>query len=86
MTAAIINLFIVTFAGRWGPTVPARHALDRFRHGDTDRGPGRHMLWRGQPVFPEEEFNRPFLGRQFDGPYRYDGSAHGIKRRNFTVS
>ncbi|KAM7529638.1 hypothetical protein LguiB_033048 [Lonicera macranthoides] len=69
---------------RWGPTVPARHALDRFRHGDTDRGSGRHMPWRGQPVFPEEEFNRPFLGRQFDDPYRYDGSVHGIKRRNFT--
>ncbi|KAK3011621.1 hypothetical protein RJ639_011689 [Escallonia herrerae] len=79
---------------RWGPLrgahqasgggrMPARSNLDRPRHG-ADRGHGRYMPHRGQPFYPEEEFNGPFLGRHFDDPYFYDDTTHGTKRPLFT--
>ncbi|KAA8547466.1 hypothetical protein F0562_003670 [Nyssa sinensis] len=63
-----------------GGIAPARPNLDRTRHGVTDRGHVRHFLARRQPFAPEERFNRPFVGRNFDDPYFYDDTAHGIKR------
>lgn len=83
--------------GRWGPfrgahhasggsNLPARVNPDRHRYGATDRVCGRNMPLRGQPFPPEEELNRPFLGRHSDDPYLYDDSPHGMKRPYFAVS
>ncbi|KAA8531961.1 hypothetical protein F0562_006897 [Nyssa sinensis] len=66
-----------------GVAAPARPNLERPRHGATDRGHGRPFPARRQPFFPEEGLNRTFAGRQFDDPYFYDDSAHGIKRPFF---
>lgn len=59
-----------------GPSGPY---VDRPWFGAPERGPGEPMPPR-MPFSPEGQFDRPFMGRHFDDPYRFDENVHGVKR------
>lgn len=52
------------------------HGPDRehFAHMD------HHMPYRTHPFYPEEDFDRPFIGRPSNDSYFYDDRRHGVKR------
>lgn len=67
---------------------PSRPNPNRFWHHGPDREhPGHmdHMPYRTQPFSPDEDFDRPFIGRQIDDPYFYDDCRHGVKRPFYTT-
>ncbi|KAI9109630.1 hypothetical protein K1719_019260 [Acacia pycnantha] len=69
------------YAGTQGAAVagPSRPYLDRPWYGTPERGPGEPIPPR-MPFSPEGQFDRPFMGRHIDDPYRYEDSVHGMKR------
>ncbi|XWS33840.1 hypothetical protein CRYUN_Cryun22dG0117500 [Craigia yunnanensis] len=68
-------------SGRDASTVgPSRYNFSRSWY-DAPEGEWReHAPLRRQPFSPEQAFDRPYSGRQYDDPYYYDESAHGMKR------
>ncbi|WCJ32589.1 Heterogeneous nuclear ribonucleoprotein Q [Euphorbia peplus] len=70
--------------GGYHPTgrgaAPSRSNFNRPWYDDPERGHREHPSSRRHPFPPEEVFDRPYVGRQFDDPYFYDDGAHGMKR------
>ena len=64
---------------------PSRPNPNRPWHRGPDRGHGDHISHRMQPFSPDEDFDRPFIGRQIDDPYYYDDYGHGTKRPFYTT-
>ncbi|KAK0603957.1 hypothetical protein LWI29_010618 [Acer saccharum] len=80
-----------SFRGHYAPgramveSGPSRPNPNRPWHRGPDRGHGDHISHRMQPFSPDEDFDRPFIGRQVDDPYYYDDYGHGAKRPFYTI-
>ncbi|XP_065853080.1 uncharacterized protein [Euphorbia lathyris] len=61
-------------------TAPSRSNFNRPCYDAPERCHREHPSSRRYPFSPEEVFDRPYVGRQFDDPYFYDDGAHGMKR------
>ncbi|KAG5219195.1 nucleolin [Salix suchowensis] len=67
-------------AGRGMAAGPSRSNMNRAWHDIPERGHRDHVSSRRQPFYPEETFDRRFVGRHFEEPYFYDDGPHGMKR------
>lgn len=68
------------FKGAYLGSLPARPYPNRVRHGSNGTGYGDYVSHRRYPYSFEEGYDRSFMGRHFDEPYRYDDVDHQIKR------
>ncbi|XVF18002.1 hypothetical protein REPUB_Repub10bG0174000 [Reevesia pubescens] len=59
---------------------PSRYNVSRSWYDAPERAWREHAPLRRQPFSPEQAFDRPYGGRQYDDPYYYDESAHSMKR------
>ncbi|XWS45526.1 hypothetical protein CRYUN_Cryun15aG0144100 [Craigia yunnanensis] len=59
---------------------PSRYNFNSSWYDAPERAWREHAPLRRQSFSPERAFDRPYGGRQYDDPYYYDESAHGMKR------